>query len=321
MALRVGLATDDETAVLLKRLLKKTGATVVWRCGKADELARLCQKPSKAVDLIFSTLPHGEAEEALRQGWGPGTVKLSLAELTGVLTAREAPEARPGDEELLKKERLNGIRQMAERIAHDLRNPLTTIIGFAELLCQEEISAQDRGEYLTLIKGATARFTSLLDEVSSFVQREGRALKLERIRLDHLLKGSLEPFMGEIAARNITLEFEVADVEVRGDPEQLGQAISNIVRNSVEALPDGGALSLTGSKGPKGVEIEVRDTGKGIDPSIASRVFEPLVTKGKSGRLGLGLSIAKGIVEAHGGTIDVKETSCGGTTLVVVLPG
>lgn len=130
-----------------------------------------------------------------------------------------------------------------------------------------------------------------------------------------MLRKELQPF----ATNPVDLTFDAGQgLIVSGDRDQLSRVIANLVTNAVEAMPNGGNVSVTARAVDEGVELEIADSGAGIAPEMLDRVFEPLFTTRRNSA-GLGLTIARQIVEAHGGTVHVSSTSGEGTKVTFVL--
>ena len=214
--------------------------------------------------------------------------------------------------------------------SHELRTPVTSILGFTELLAE----------------GAAGRLSTLQDDLVDRVGRNSRRLLhliedlLSLTRLDAnvpdlrtdvavapLATRAWEAMRPELDARDLrtALEVELEDVVVQGDPVQLERALVNLLTNAVKFTPDGGSVHLAVRQHEAGVVLEVADTGHGIDPEERGQVFDPFFrtrdthVKAIPGS-GVGLTVVKRVVEAHGGSISVDSDVGCGTTVRVVLP-
>lgn len=227
--------------------------------------------------------------------------------------------------------------------AHELKTPLTLIEGYTAIL--KEFISPDRPEMERLmqgIEGGTTRLRAIVSDMIdvSLIDNDLLNLTFQPVGLSHLLRMVEREYAPRAEERRIALTFEFFDGSrelLMGDPERLYQALSNLVSNGIKYTPDGGWVRVTGRRLPGFVEISVSDNGIGIAPENQVRIFEKFTNLGdaalhstsktryKGGGPGLGLSITKGIIEAHGGAIWAEsegfdEHSCPGSTFHVLLP-
>lgn len=228
------------------------------------------------------------------------------------------------EEQLRRAERLSALGEMSAMLAHEIRNPLGSIRGTAEIL-RDDFSPGDRKfEFLEILIKETDRLNRVVEDFL----RLARPLDGEKKRCD--LAAELRELVtlqeSEATARGIGLSLEAGEAPtVAGDRERLRQAFLNLILNALQATGEGGRvavrLAMRGASGdmPAGVEITVSDTGRGIDPAQREKIFTPFFTT-KEGGTGLGLVITQRIVEAHGGTIGLESEPGRGTTFRVWLP-
>ena len=170
----------------------------------------------------------------------------------------------------------------------------------------------------TQIETALRRAKAVMSEVS----RLARPVVLDPKAVDvgkwfDMMRDSVRPF----ATNPVDVAFDPGtDLVVTGDRDQLSRAVANLVANAVESMPNGGKVSVTARAVDGGIEVEIADSGSGIPPEMLARVFDPLFTT-KRNASGLGLSIAKQIVEAHGGTVSIESAPGTGTRVKFVLSG
>ncbi len=229
--------------------------------------------------------------------------------------------------------------------AHELRTPLTLIMGYSQMLEQD---TKDNPELLSLAQGildGSERMTSIVESMLDVSRIDSNTLSLRKtgLRIDLLIKKVNKGFEKALEERNIVLNTEELRElpPVPADPDLLLKAFNHIIMNAIKFTPDGGTITisgkfLNGNEQPQ-VEIAIRDTGIGIDPALHQLIFEKFSqagdvllhssgkTKFKGGGPGLGLAIARGIVEAHGGRIWVEspgydEQTNPGSTFFVSLP-
>lgn len=225
-------------------------------------------------------------------------------------------------QQLLHKERLASMGQLAAGVAHEINNPLGTILLFADILYKETPEDDPSREDLALIVAEAQRCKQIVAGLLNFARQQQVAL--QRTDVNALLQQVAEtlrhdPALCEVA---IVAQFDPALPAIQADPGQLQQVFINLMRNACEAMPGGGTLTLrTRALGDQEVEIQVSDTGTGIAADDQSKMFTPFFTTKPVGKgTGLGLSIVYGIIKMHRGQISVQSEEGVGTTFTVVLP-
>ena len=219
-------------------------------------------------------------------------------------------------EQLRHAQRIEAIGLLAGGVSHDFNNLLQGMLTFVQVLKSPKCDAARRSEFLAQVESTIRRGAQLTRQLLLFARHEpGRR---EHLDLGDVLQ-DLAKFLRRVVRENIELVIEPAGEPLRIDADrgQLEQVIVNLVMNAVDAMPDGGRLSVR--TGRDGV-LEVSDTGVGIPEAIRQRIFEPFFTTKERGKgTGLGLAVVHGIVMAHHGTIDVTSDA-GGTTVRVRFP-
>jgi PAS domain S-box-containing protein len=306
-----------------------------------------------SVELLYedsSGIPMAEAALLAHGAWEGEVIKRTkdgrridlLVHWTLVLDERGAPksilaintditERKKLEAQFLRAQRTEGIGTLASGIAHDLNNVLTPILMSVEML-KEVVSGEDDLAMLATLQGSALRGAELVRQVLAFARGvEGRRIA---VNLDQLV-GDLGKVMSETLPKSIAIRCHAArDLwSVTGDPTQMYQVLLNLCVNARDAMPAGGALTITLSNelldascstmnpdarpGPY-VRIKVEDTGSGIPPQIRDRIFEPFfTTKGVGDGTGLGLSTTAAIVRSHGGCIQVESEEGKGTTFSI----
>jgi signal transduction histidine kinase len=211
-------------------------------------------------------------------------------------------------------------------VAHDLRSPLNTISMAAALLLDVPASEADRAKRLRIIQRTGEQMNRLIQDLLSVTTIEAGRLSIEqrKVEVRHLFREARE--MLEPAAREkaITLVFQpAADIPaINGDPGRVLQVFSNLISNAVKFTPQGGVITIAAESGSDSVQFSVRDTGPGIPPEDLARIFGKFwqAKRGDKRGVGLGLAIARGIVEAHGGSIAVRSEMGRGSVFTFSLP-
>jgi signal transduction histidine kinase len=219
-------------------------------------------------------------------------------------------------------------------LAHEIKNPLTSLLTFSRHLPRRFDDEQFRAKFQSVVPRELERINGIVERLLELARPT--RLNFAAVRLPALLERTVELYAQEMEARSVTVERDYArDLPVVwGDAEALYQALVNLARNALDAMPAGGRLILRagwsdddhvvrpGRRSPvssRRVRVEIEDTGTGIPASDADRVFNPFFTTKDSGT-GLGLALTHKIVEDHGGTIDFRPAPLGGTVFRLVLP-
>ena len=225
-------------------------------------------------------------------------------------------------DEILQAERLAMVGRFARTIVHDFKNPLNIIGLAAEMAGMEIATPEMRGHAQVRICQQVARMTNMLNELLDFTRNTNPQLVLASVNYAEYVTALGEEIGAEIAARGMQLRIEspLPPVIVQVEPQRLSRLYCNLVNNAVDEMKSGGVITIRAATRGGEVITEVEDSGPGIAPEIAERLFEPFVTHGKQNGTGLGLSICKKIVESHGGKISARSEPGKGATFVFTLP-
>jgi signal transduction histidine kinase len=213
-------------------------------------------------------------------------------------------------------------RRLLADLGHELRTPLTVVQGEIEAMIDGV--HQPDGEHLELLLEEVAVMERLLEDLRTLTLAESGALALhlEPADLPDLIDDVLDGQRRSASAVGVTLTTKLPDdiTEVIIDPVRVREVLANLVVNAIRAMPDGGSLELRLTAAPDTIHIAVADTGVGIDAEDLPHVFDRFRKGSTSSGSGLGLTISRDLVEAHGGSIDIESTPGSGTTVIVNLP-
>ncbi len=224
-------------------------------------------------------------------------------------------------QDLLHAERLATIGRMASTISHDLRHPLTTILAYAEYQSEADLAGSERKSLYDEIKLAVSRMAELISSLLEFSKGQ-EVLQLNHGNLAQALDRTAKSIRLRPEFKNIQIEVAHEGVaEGWFDFKKLERAFYNLVQNACEAVPaNSGKVRIVSRAVDTRVEISVMDNGPGIPEFLREDVFQPFVTHGKEGGIGLGLAVVQKIVRDHGGEVKIEATGKSGTTFILVLP-
>jgi len=296
----------------------------VFGNGFGDSLqagARFSPSPAHVATELRSkdgaAVPVSESVAVLtdREGNVVGAVKV-FQDLSEVTRLRE---------EVRQKDRLAAVGQMAATVAHEIRNPLGGIEGFAALLARDIQEDDPRRRLVEKILAGTRSLNRVVSELLAFTRP--MELKFEEIDAEDLLRSVLVLAGDERDGVDVRIKSELREKrdKLRADREMLAQALLNLVLNAFQSMPQGGELEIgisaepRSEQGPASVMVTFTDTGCGMAKEVLPRIFEPFFTTKEKGT-GLGLALASRVIEGHGGRIAVSSEEGLGSTFEVRLP-
>lgn len=223
------------------------------------------------------------------------------------------------EEQLRRSEKLSTLGEMAAVLAHEIRNPLGSIRGTAEILRDDYRPGDPKHEFIEIQIKETERLNHVVEDFLRMARQQPVDLR------DCSIREELETIVTLVTKdahdRGISLRLEPYKEQaiIRGDGEKLRQAFLNIIINALQATTTDGSVSIVLDKIESGFEIRFLDNGSGIAPDNLQRIFEPFYTTKPDGT-GLGLAVTRKIIESHGGTLEIESEAGRGTTVSVRLP-
>ncbi|MEK6652282.1 MAG: ATP-binding protein [Nitrospirota bacterium] len=232
---------------------------------------------------------------------------------------KQMAELKETQEELVQAAKLAAIGELASNIAHEINNPLTSILGYSELI-KEETDINNIMRDIEVIEKESLRARDIVHQLLEFSRK--RPLEIKEIQINDIMSEVLALAAVPLKDSNIKISKLYGDIPlIEGDANQLKQVFLNIINNAIFAMQGGGSLGVTTAMTDKdSVHIEIRDTGKGIPKEILQRIFEPFFTTKQEKGTGLGLSVSYKIIQSHNGRIDVESEEDRGTKFTIVLP-
>jgi len=229
---------------------------------------------------------------------------------------------RQTQQELLQKERLASVGQLAAGVAHEINNPLGTILLFADAMRKESPEKDPRREDLKTIIDEAIRCKNIVSGLLNFARQQ--EVLAQEVDLHALIEEVIEQLQArrKFEGINIVREFSPNLPSIQADPGQLKQVFVNLLDNAADAMDGTGTVTITTRMPDRArVEIAISDTGRGIPEENLSKLFTPFFTTKPMGKgTGLGLSIIYGIIKVHRGQIHVQSQVSRGTTFIVTLP-
>jgi two-component system, NtrC family, sensor histidine kinase HydH len=238
-----------------------------------------------------------------------------------VLIFRDLTEVRRLQKEVERSRRLASVGSLAAGVAHEIRNPLSSIKGFATYFRERYKDRPGDQETAEVMISEVERLDRVISQLLEFARPSG--LNIRPSDVGELIRRSLRLIEGDARGKGVEIRTEIDPVlpPLPMDADRINQALLNLYINAIQAMDGGGVLTIkAGVNGnAESLKIRISDTGRGIDAYDREHIFDPYFTTKSSGT-GLGLAIVHKIVEAHDGAIDVESEPGRGTTMTLILP-
>jgi PAS domain S-box-containing protein len=227
-------------------------------------------------------------------------------------------ERKKQEEVLHRQDKLAAVGQLAAGVAHEIRNPLTSMKGYAEFLQLDETDPE-RQEFLNIILDEIERVNTIVEDF--MVLAKPKAVELEEKNVVPLIKNVVSLLEFEARKKNVRLHFNCNQeiIQIECDENRLKQVFLNFIKNGIEAMPNGGDLHVKTMIHDNNVQISIQDSGVGIPKEKLKKLGEPFFTTKKNGN-GLGLMVSFKIIESHNGKVFVESEPNKGTTFNILLP-
>lgn len=288
-------------------------------------LARSIAGPVRDVAHSASRVAAGDLSVRLPED-GPGEIGELERSFNAMAQALEEStiELQNQNERLRESDRLKS--ELVSIVSHELRTPLTSILGFTNTLRTRSLPEEDRQEYLAIVEEQARRLASLIEDFLDLQRiEEGRLeLKQELIDLTALLREEARTFEVQSARHTFKLDLPDERLSVYADSSRVAQVVGNLISNAIKYSPQGGEVEVTGERTGEFVRLWIRDQGVGIPADQQERIFTKFYRGDAAARgipgTGLGLALAREIVEAHGGRMGFTSLKDEGSTFWLELP-
>jgi signal transduction histidine kinase len=289
----------------------------------AARLTRPLRQLAARADAIAGHGPdHDDADDTPPPIVAPGEIGLLAQRIEEM--ARRIGEREKLQAALARGDRLAAVGTMAASVAHEVNNPLTTVLGYAKLLLEDKPDAHPDRPGLELIAEEAARMKGIIGNLLDYSRSERAPRPEGETDVNESLRHTAALMVPQLRKSRVVLDLDLADdlpAAVAG-AHALQQVFVNLVQNAAQAMPDGGRVAITSGFAPGKVALEVNviDAGPGVPPSERKRIFEPFVTTKVSGT-GLGLAVCKHLVTSFGGSVEVSDGPGGrGARFRVIIP-
>ena len=286
-------------------------------------IVRTFSRPLSSITVAAVRVTKGEygTEVDLRQSNDEiGLLAESFNEMSRKM-AGDIEQLRQLNEQLIRTEKLAAMGTLAAGVAHEVNNPLAAISSLIQMMQARKNLDDETNEKLKLISEQIQRITQVTKDMMDFARV--RPAAKSSVDINRVIETSLRLASFDKSFQSLRLKRDLAEnlPEVFADTDQLQQVFLNLFLNARDAMPGGGELSVATSNSNKQIQIQIADSGIGIDEKNIKQIFDPFFTTKQTGKgTGLGLAVCYGIITAHGGRIEVSANNESGTTFLIVLP-
>ena len=286
-------------------------------------ISRRITRPLERLSSAVRKIAKGDFDVnvAIKSSDEIGELSTSFNNMAGELKERES-SLKNAQHALVQSEKMAAVGTLSAGLAHEVKNPLSAVLGYAQLSKRKLGQPEALLKHLDTIEAETRRCNEIIGNLMQFSRQEKG--ELTQISVNEVVEKSMAIVDHQLGLKSVEIESELADglPDISGNANQLQQVIMNLMINAQQAMgEEGGTVSLATLIENDSLLITVSDTGPGIEPDVAAKVFEPFYTTKPAGQgTGLGLSVTYGIIQDHGGDISVKRSDSGGAKFVVKLP-
>lgn len=281
---------------------------------ESDSFSGMRQRLQREGHVLFETSQENQEGQSFSVEFNTCALVINGKHFV-MMIGRNTSERRRMEQEMLKLERLNVIGEMAAGIGHEVRNPLTTVRGLLQLMKKREGHSGNE-EYYTMMIDELDRAHGIIAEFLSLAKN--KTVKFEAINLNDVVHALAPLIQADAQLAKKQLMLSLADVPcVHADQKEIRQLILNLARNGLDAMPEGGTLSIGTEIAPQGVRLVVKDEGPGIPEEVLGKLGTPFFTTKEHGT-GLGLVVCYSIAKHHQTTLDI-DTGKGGSAFSIVL--
>ncbi len=290
-------------------------------CG--DIVSRRITRPLERLSIAVRKIAKGDFDVnvAIKSSDEIGELSTSFNDMAAELKEREA-SLKKAQHALIQSEKMAAVGTLSAGLAHEVKNPLSAVLGYAQLSKRKLTEPDALKGYLDTIENETRRCNEIIGNLMQFSRQEKG--EHSQIFVNDVVSKSAAIVDHQLSLANVHISFELGEniPAISGNANQLQQVLMNLMINAQQAMGDGGGkVDIETFVNGKSVMITVLDTGPGIDEDVAAKIFEPFYTTKPAGEgTGLGLSVTYGIIQDHDGDISVERAESGGAKFVIKLP-
>jgi signal transduction histidine kinase len=298
---------------LLRKLVMVWAAAILAGLALSGFLAHRILKPIRQLDEAAAMIARQEYGTRVLEGGNDELGRLARTFNAMCVSIQEARE------ELIRQERIATIGRLSSSIVHDLRNPLASIYGGAEMIMDGQLNEAQLHRIASNVYRSSRAINDLLQELVD-VSR-GRTQAPELCRLSEVIEAAAETQAASAERQGVKIDAVIdPSIELPLERARIERVFMNLIGNALEAMPNGGCVEIRAQRNGDSVVIRVDDTGPGIPPSVRKHLFQPFVSEGKNNSMGLGLALARQTVLDHGGDIWAEEAESSGARFQLRLP-